>query len=82
MAGLIQTGIQYRSRALEGFVRQSAQQQQIEQANEEMKAQQSAQKSAITGSLVGTGAMIGTYVYPGIGTVIGAAAGFLLSRLF
>jgi hypothetical protein len=55
MAGLIPTGTGYEKSALSGFVRQSAQQQQEEMAQEELKAKQSQQLAM----MVGQGASIG-----------------------
>jgi hypothetical protein len=95
MAGLIDTGTGYQGRALQGFVRQSSEQEQIDQENERLKAQGKMQKTAVTASLVGTGAAVGgsagaamigaeagSAIGPGYGTLIGAGVGFLLSRLF
>jgi hypothetical protein len=95
MAGIIDTGTSYSGRALQGFVRASSEQEQIDQENEQLQAQRKMQKMAVTSSLVGTGAAVGgaagaamigaeagSVIGPGYGTLIGAGVGLLLSRLF
>jgi hypothetical protein len=94
MAGLIQTGTGYETSALSGFVRESALQEQIDLANEQLRAQRNIQQakmgaeSTVVGGVLGyagaaeMGAFLGTEITPGLGTAIGAGLGFLFSRLF
>ncbi|MFA6509929.1 MAG: hypothetical protein WCV62_05690 [Candidatus Peribacteraceae bacterium] len=89
MSGLINTGIDYQNRALSGFVRESAEQNEIDSANKELDSARKAQKTqmAVTGTT--SGAMVGAYVgaeYGSVGgpwgAVIGAGLGYLFSQLF
>jgi hypothetical protein len=88
MRGLIGTGENYRTQALSGFVRQSAGQAEIEQANQQMESQRKMQQAQMTGTMAGAGAVIGAYAGAGTavsgpgGALIGLGVGFLLSRLF
>jgi hypothetical protein len=89
MAGLIGTGLDYQRNALGGFVRESAEQQQIDEANTRLKAERRAQKAtmgaegAVIGGLGGwyAGASIGAIGGPA-GMLIGAGVGYLFSQLF
>jgi hypothetical protein len=76
--GLIDLGANTRKQALAGMEASSARETARDNANKQLK---SAEKSQ-TMSAVGTGAGIGTMIMPGIGTVAGAAVGFLASKLF
>jgi hypothetical protein len=86
MAGLINTGIGYKNRALSGMVRQSAEEKRIEEANKELDAAEKNQTATMTISGAASGAMIGAQMggasYGPAGAVAGAALGFLFSRLF
>lgn len=88
MAGLINTGSDYAGRALSGFVRESAEQQEIDATNEQLKSARKAQKTSTTVSATTSGAMIGGYAAAGTsvggpaGAVIGAGLGYLFSQLF
>jgi hypothetical protein len=88
MAGLINVGADYQNRALSGFIRESAEQSEIDATNEQLKSAKKAQKTSTTVSATTTGAMVGGYVAAGTsvggpyGAVIGAGLGFLFSQLF
>lgn len=66
------------SEALQGI----GQSEEMKQRQEMQKEQQEAAQKQGQMSAVGTGAMIGTQIMPGWGTVIGAAIGYLGSELF
>jgi hypothetical protein len=55
MAGLINVGADYSNRALSGFIRESAEQSEIDTANNELSASRKAQKTAmgVQGSMLG-----------------------------
>jgi cytochrome c biogenesis protein CcdA len=76
--GLIDLGANTRKQALAGMEASSARETARDNANKQLK---SAEKSQ-TMSAVGTGAGFGTMITPGIGTVAGAAVGFLASKFF
>ncbi|MFL9590420.1 bacteriocin [Aeromonas schubertii] len=73
--GLIDIGAQTRRQALQGMQESAQLDEQREAMNKDLKAQKKTQ----TMSSIGAGAAIGTYIMPGWGTVIGAAAGALVS---
>ena len=82
-------GASYKSNATAGFRDLSTLEENRKMQNEanmsawELSKYQNKQaQKASTMSSTATGAAIGTYVMPGIGTAIGAAAGFLFSSLF
>ncbi len=93
MSGLINTGIDYQNRALSGFVRESAEQKEIDSANKELAASRKAQKKtmgvqgAIAGGMVASamgaelGGEIGSIGGP-LGIVAGMGLGYLFSQLF
>lgn len=78
MAGIIGTGDQYRRNAMSGMQRASSLEQARESQNKQLAAQETNQKISTTAS----GAMIGTMIMPGWGTVIGGALGYLLGEVF
>lgn len=55
MSGLIQTGVNYESNALSGFVRESAQQKEIDDANRQIQAQKKMQENQMIGEAAGVG---------------------------
>lgn len=57
--GLIGTGLSYENNALQGMIRESAEQQQIDEANRQIKAQKSMQKKQTIGQLGGIAFGIG-----------------------
>jgi hypothetical protein len=81
MAGVISTGINYKNQALSGFVRESAEQQQIDQANSELKANKKVQdvQQKTEGTMVGAtvGYMASSALLSGtaLGTELGSWAG-------
>ena len=62
MSGLIQTGEDYKNKALSGFIRQSAEQQRIDQSNADREAQQKAQTVSMITSGIGAAASIGLMI--------------------
>ena len=96
MAGLIDTGTDYKNRALSGFIRESADQEKIDVANDELSAQRKIQKAKTSaeGAMIGGlgGYMLGTSSWAAgaelgaaggpLGVVIGAGLGFMFSQLF
>lgn len=89
MAGLINTGTDYKNRALSGFVRTSAEQEEIDTANEGLRSARKAQKATMSAQGVVVGGMAGSYLGAQIGAiggpagmVIGAGLGYLFSQLF
>lgn len=79
MAGLIDVGVGYKNAALSGFVRESAIQQQIDQANAQLAAQRSIQGTQMgteLGILGGSAAInYGPSIWAGAGAAGTAAAG-------
>ncbi len=59
MPGLIGAGAGYQQRALSGFARASALEQQREEANTRLEAQRKSHKSQTSGGLTGVGAAAG-----------------------
>ncbi len=55
MSGLIQTGTQYQNTAISGLVRESADQQKIDIANQQLNAQAKMQDIQMGGELAGLG---------------------------
>jgi len=82
MAGVLNTGQQIQQRALGGILRSSAMEQQREATNRQIEAQETTQKIGSTMSGAAIGAMIGSSSYPVIGTIVGAAIGYLVSEVF
>lgn len=89
MAGLISTGLEYQNKALSGFVRESAQQNEIDATNRQLEDAKKAQEATQTSMLTVAGGMGGAYLGAQIGAiggpwgmVAGAAIGFLFSKLF
>jgi hypothetical protein len=62
MAGLIDTGEMYKNNALSGFVRESAEQQKIDQENKELDAQQQQQTTRNVTSGVSAAISIGLLI--------------------
>jgi hypothetical protein len=89
MGGMISTGTEYKNQALSGFIRESAQEEEMDRANKEHEANKKVQKvqqqttTAMAGATVGwmVGAEMGTWGGP-IGMVVGAGLGYLFSSLF
>ena len=77
MAGLLGVEEQTRKRAIEGLKDVSEMEQQREQANRANKTAETNQTMSTTAS----GATVGSFFGPW-GTAIGAAAGFLTSKIF
>lgn len=75
MAGLLNVGADYQNRALSGFIRASAEQQEIDTANKELAASRKAQKS----QMAVQGAVLGGFL---LGGPVGAGVGYLFSQLF
>ena len=82
MPGLVNAGEGYAKTALSGFVRESALQEHIDQANMELDAQRKMQQAQETTQLMGAGAAIGFAAGGPPGALIGAGAGFLFGKLF
>ncbi len=57
--GLIGTGLSYQQNALAGFMRESAEQQAIDEENKQIQAQRTAQMESLGGEAVGVG--LGAY---------------------
>lgn len=57
MSGLIQTGTQYQNTAISGLVRESAEQQKIDIANQQLNAQAKMQDIQMVGELTGLGVL-------------------------
>lgn len=76
MAGLINTGTGYRDTALAGFVRESGEQTQEQEANEQLDAQRKIQKAQLgaEGAMIGG---IGGYLAAGSTTLFGAEGSLL-----
>ena len=92
MAGLLNTGTEYKNKALSGMIRESVLQTEVDKENENLKTQKANQQKTMIaqgaglGAVVGMssaamgaeyGAMAGPY-----GAIAGAAAGWLFSELF
>ena len=82
MAGLINVGTDYKNRALAGFVRTSAEQEEIDTANEQLRSARKAQKATMgaQGAMVGgtlgyLGATSATMAGTELGASLGAWAG-------
>jgi len=85
MSGVISTGLGYQERALSGMIRESEQQQAIDQSNKELKARESAARKSNQASMTVAGGMAGAYVgaqYGSVGGPYGAVAGAALGFLF
>ena len=83
--GVIQSGMDYQSRAMSGMIRHSAQEQDIARANEELEARESAQKKSNQATMTVAGATAGWAIGAEIGSVggpYGAAAGAVVGFLF
>jgi hypothetical protein len=81
MAGVINTGIGYRDRALSGFVRQAEQEQEINRANRELTARESSQRKSNQASMAIAGGMAGYAYGGGYGAAAGSTIGFLFGSL-
>lgn len=62
MSGLIATGEAYKDKALSGFIRQSAEQQKIDEENANLEAQQKQQTISMVSSGIGAAASIGLMI--------------------
>ena len=86
MAGLVGTGLDYQNRALSGFIRKSAQDEEIDQANKELEERRSSAKKSNTATMTVAGGMAGAELgamYGGEGGgPYGAAAGAVIGYLF
>jgi len=85
MAGVIQSGQDYQNRALSGFIRHSAQEEEIARANRELEAREGAQKKSNQASMTAAGATAGWAVgasYGSVGGPYGAAAGAVIGFIF
>jgi len=58
MSGLIQTGEDYKSKALSGFIRQSADEQKIDEENADREAQKETQTVGMVSSAASIGIML------------------------
>jgi uncharacterized membrane protein len=82
MAGMLNIGTDYKNRAISGFVRQSAQQSEIDRANDQLDAAEKAQSASMGSQGAAAGGTLGFMVGGIPGMVAGAGLGFLFSRLF
>lgn len=73
--GLTQAGLGMKSDAHRGLKEVAQMEEQRNQHNESVKQQQ--KQSKISGAA--SGAMMGTMIMPGLGTVVGGALGYILS---
>ena len=65
--GLIGTGEGYQNTAVSGLVRESAEQQQIDQANAQIKAQQDMAEKQMIGEIAGAGLGLGAmFLFAGL----------------
>lgn len=55
MSGLVQTGTEYKNSAISGLIRESADQQKIDIANQQLNAQAKMQDIQMGGELAGLG---------------------------
>jgi hypothetical protein len=62
MSGLIATGEDYQSKAMSGFIRESAEEQKIDEENKNLAAQQQQQTIGMVSSGVGAAASIGLMI--------------------
>lgn len=76
--GILDIGAQTRQQGMVGLRDAANREGEMEAANKSLKSARKAQ----TMSSVGTGAVVGTMIMPGIGTAIGAGVGFLADSLF
>lgn len=76
--GLIGLKDKYDRQALDALGKVSSEQEKSEQLRKDMNDAEDMQRN----SAVATGAAIGTAIMPGVGTAVGAAAGWLASSIF
>lgn len=62
MSGLIATGEQYKDKALSGFIRESAEEQKIDEANADREAQKQTQTVGMISSAASIGIMLATMI--------------------
>ena len=58
MAGIIGTGLSYQQNAMSGMIRESAEQQKIDEANNQIKAQETMNTEKMIGEAFGVGSML------------------------
>lgn len=75
--GLLNAGQATKNQAMTGLKQNAEEEQKRNMMNEQMKQGERTQSA----SMAGTGAAIGTYIMPGWGTAIGAAAGYVFGEL-
>lgn len=76
--GLMSLKDKFEGQAIESLARVSDEQEKYEAQRKEMNAAEDTQRM----SAIATGAGIGTAILPGVGTAVGAAAGWLASEIF
>jgi hypothetical protein len=62
MAGLISVGESYKDKAMSGFIRESAEQQKIDQANRDLEAQEDQQTMSMVTTGISSAVAIGLMI--------------------
>ena len=80
MPGLLDTGLRYKGKAMQGFLKESEQTAELEKEKKTIEAGERSTKKQMAGSMAGVGAIGGyaaatTVAAPAIGAITGAAAG-------
>lgn len=78
MGGLISVGRGNVNEAISGMSDQASMEQKRDMANKQMEQAEKNQKMQAAAA----GATVGTMIYPGIGTIIGGALGYLTAEVF
>jgi hypothetical protein len=72
---ILNTGASTKSQAMDGMRKAARMGLEREMAGEQLEAQEKQTKASMAGSGMATGAMVGTAILPGWGTVIGGVVG-------